>query len=280
MLPAAVVVLDELPLTPSGKVNRRALPAPAADHTAAAAQYVEPRTPAERSLAAIWAELLHVERVGAEDNFFELGGESLLAVRMINQAREARLTLTPRDLFQHQTVGELAALAEAPSGRSGHVAGPHPLLVPMQPDGAAPPLFCVHPIEGTVTGYAALARLLGTGRPVYGLRAAGLEDGEEPAATVESMAERYLDAGREAGRAASPRRLVDGRAGRLRDVPPTARAGRAGCLPGRPRPGRSTLPGGAARGRGRAGRGTRPAGTALGAVIEGGDGRPTRRPAG
>src|SRR5206468_11466660 len=117
------------PLTPSGKVNRRALPAPAA--RPASQRYVEPRTDAERTLAAIWAELLHVERVGADDNFFELGGESILAVQMVARARDAGLALTPRDLFQRQTVAELAAL----TGTIPTQSVPHPLLVPIRTGG-------------------------------------------------------------------------------------------------------------------------------------------------
>jgi non-ribosomal peptide synthetase component F len=102
--------LSELPLPPRGEVDRRTLHAPVAER--AAARFVEPRTPNERALAAIWAELLGVERVGAADNFFELGGESLLAVRMIHRAREAGLPLALRDLFLHQTVSELATRAD------------------------------------------------------------------------------------------------------------------------------------------------------------------------
>jgi acyl-coenzyme A synthetase/AMP-(fatty) acid ligase len=106
MLPAATVVLPALPLTPSGKVDRRSLPAPSMARSQG--QYTEPLTDAERTLAAIWAELLRVDRVGRDDNFFELGGESLLAVQMTARATAAGLSLSPRDLFQRQTIAELA----------------------------------------------------------------------------------------------------------------------------------------------------------------------------
>jgi thioesterase domain-containing protein len=196
LLPAAYVMLREMPRTPSGKVHRQALPAPTGSQAAAAVQYVEPRTPAEKTLAGIWSELLRVERVGAADNFFDLGGESLLAVRMIARARAAGLPLAPLDLFQHQTVAELAAVAETPRETPvAHAPGsPDSQLVPLRPQGSKPPLFLIHPIEGTLTGYAAIVPLLGSEQPVWGLRAAGHREGATPTRTIEEMAARYLDA--------------------------------------------------------------------------------------
>jgi thioesterase domain-containing protein len=191
MLPAAVVAVDALPLTPSGKVDRNLLPAPDAKRDDSR-DFAAPRTPNERLLATIWTDLLHLDHVGASDNFFELGGESLLAVQMVARARNAGLRLTPRDLFQYQTISELAAFAE--SGVKSDEPGSHPLLAPIKSWGDQPPLFCIHPIEGTVFGYAALARLLDTGQPVYGIRAAGLEPGEAPATRIEDMAAEYVDA--------------------------------------------------------------------------------------
>ncbi len=132
MLPAAFVTVTELPLTGHGKVDRRRLPVPdwssAADTT-----YRAPRTDAERVLAGIWADLLGVERVGADDNFFMLGGDSILSIQVVSRARAAGLTLTPRDLFRHPTVAALAAA----TGTSAPVAGSAPVtgevaLTPIQ----------------------------------------------------------------------------------------------------------------------------------------------------
>jgi len=114
MVPAAFVVLDALPLTPSGKLDRRALPAPA---PVGAARRLAPGTGMEARVAAIWRELLGVEAVGAEDNFFDLGGHSLLAVRL--QARlagELGRELRVVELFQHPTVRALAALLQGGAG--------------------------------------------------------------------------------------------------------------------------------------------------------------------
>src|SRR5205085_3563470 len=108
MLPAAIVLLDALPLTPSGKVNLRALPAPEEFRTVEG--HVEPRTPVEQKLARIWVEVLGLERVGITDNFFESGGDSILSIQVVARAKDAGLSLTPKHLFQHQTISELSAV--------------------------------------------------------------------------------------------------------------------------------------------------------------------------
>ncbi|TCO54193.1 non-ribosomal peptide synthase/polyketide synthase [Actinocrispum wychmicini] len=110
MVPSAVVVLDELPLDPNGKVDRRALPAPAAEPTSG---HVPPQTATERVLADIWAEVLGVDRIGVDDDFFGLGGDSIVAIRVASRARRAGLGLMPRDLFHHSTIASLAATATA-----------------------------------------------------------------------------------------------------------------------------------------------------------------------
>ncbi len=113
MVPAAFVVLDALPRTGSGKVDRRALPAPEAPG-APAESYVAPETEAERRLAGIWAEVLRVERVGIRDDFFVLGGHSLLATQVVARVRQAFGAELPlRAIFERPTVAELAVLLPA-----------------------------------------------------------------------------------------------------------------------------------------------------------------------
>jgi hypothetical protein len=109
MVPSAFVSLPSLPLTPNGKLDRRALPAP--DHAPSAGDrsFVAPRTPLEHKLAAIWADLLGVERVGIHDNFFDLGGHSLLVIQAMSRIREElQIDLQIRHLFETPTIARLA----------------------------------------------------------------------------------------------------------------------------------------------------------------------------
>ncbi|MCA1607041.1 MAG: FkbM family methyltransferase, partial [Acidobacteria bacterium] len=108
MVPSAFVLLEALPLTPNGKVDRKALPAP--EGGGAEKVYEVPRTPTEELLAGIWAEVLRQERVGRHDNFFALGGDSILSIQIVARAQQAELQLTPKQLFQYQSIAELAAV--------------------------------------------------------------------------------------------------------------------------------------------------------------------------
>ena len=124
MVPSALTVLDQLPLSANGKLDRRALPAsaPAATETALA-------SPDELALARIWQDLLGCGEVGAEANFFALGGDSITAIQVVARAREHGLALTPKDLFQHQTV---RALARAATAVTGLPAGQGPVVGPLE----------------------------------------------------------------------------------------------------------------------------------------------------
>ncbi|RSM46670.1 non-ribosomal peptide synthetase [Amycolatopsis balhimycina DSM 5908] len=132
LVPSAFVPIDAVPLTPQGKVDRRALPAP--DAPADGQAYVPARTAVEHQLVAIWSEVLGNDRIGVEDNFFGLGGDSILSIQVVAQARQAGLRLTSRDIFLHQTIAGLAtavqtAAVHAPA--AGPVTGPAP-LTPIQ----------------------------------------------------------------------------------------------------------------------------------------------------
>jgi amino acid adenylation domain-containing protein/non-ribosomal peptide synthase protein (TIGR01720 family) len=113
MVPAVFVPLAALPVTANGKLDRAALPAPDPGRPEISIGFEPPATPAEERLAAIWRQALGVERVGRRDSFFELGGDSILAVRIVAQARRAGLPLGPADVFQYPTIAELASLAAA-----------------------------------------------------------------------------------------------------------------------------------------------------------------------
>ncbi|HEX2092474.1 MAG TPA: amino acid adenylation domain-containing protein, partial [Longimicrobiaceae bacterium] len=113
MVPAIFAPIDALPLAPGGKVDRRALRARPVEVVTAGHDGEEPATPAEALLARIWAEVLGLPRVGLHDNFFALGGDSILSIRMLSRAAQAGLRLSPTQIFQHQTVAELAAVSGA-----------------------------------------------------------------------------------------------------------------------------------------------------------------------
>jgi len=127
LVPGALVVLDRFPLTPQGKIDRRALPSPRPRATGAR---TAPRGPAEELVTRVWAEVLGVERVGAADNFFELGGDSILGIQVVARARQLGLRLSAKDVFLRQTPAELAAVgvwAEPAAREAPRPSGPVPL---------------------------------------------------------------------------------------------------------------------------------------------------------
>jgi amino acid adenylation domain-containing protein len=211
MLPSAFVLLDSLPLSPSGKVNRRMLPAPPALRLLEGAAFVAPRSFFEEALSApgslsadrpvgyvaprdaceaelvrLWEQVLGVRRIGVRDNFFDLGGHSLLGLHLFSQIEEVwHQGLPLATLFQAPTVEELADLLR----QEGAVA-PWRSLVPLQPHGVRCPFFMVSP--GAVLFIAELARHLAPDQPVYGLQAPGLEGDQSPLTRVEDLAAHHL----------------------------------------------------------------------------------------
>jgi amino acid adenylation domain-containing protein/non-ribosomal peptide synthase protein (TIGR01720 family) len=134
MIPSTFVLLDAFPLLPNGKVNRKALPAPDSSRPELECEFVEPRNETEATLARIWAEALGLERVGAHDNFFDLGGDSIMIILIAAKANQAGLRLAPTQIFEHQTVAELAVVAgsaAAIQAEQGAVTGSAP-LTPVQ----------------------------------------------------------------------------------------------------------------------------------------------------
>ena len=187
MTPAAIVVLEALPFTSQGKLDRSALPPPEALCDASSVE--RPRNENEVLIAQIWQELLGVRSVAVRDDFFELGGHSLLAVRMIGQIeRRTGRRLPLAALFEEPTVEHLARLLEATPG------GGQSVIVPLRNAGQGKPLFCFHPAGGTVFCYRALAAQLGDDRPVYGVQAVGVDGLAEPHRRVEDMANCYAEA--------------------------------------------------------------------------------------
>lgn len=187
MVPAAFVVLDALPLTPNQKLDRSALPAPDWSSLKSTDAFAAPRTAVEESLAAIWADVLSVERVGIHDNFFERGGHSLLGVRLFARIdTELGVDLPLAELFQAPSIAELARVIQ---GDKGSLTGSWSPLVTMQPAGTRPPLFVVPGNVGNVyADLGDLAQHLGPDQPFY-----GLQDGPQNPIRIEAIAARYLE---------------------------------------------------------------------------------------
>jgi aryl carrier-like protein len=110
MVPSHFVFIDTMPLTANGKHDHRALPAP--EWGALDEELVAPRTPTEERIAAIWCEVLGIERVGVTQDFFSIGGDSIRSIQIVARCKRAEIHLRPSDLFQHSTIAALAALAD------------------------------------------------------------------------------------------------------------------------------------------------------------------------
>nr|APD71484.1 non-ribosomal peptide synthetase 5 [Streptomyces sp.] len=188
MVPSAIVRLDDFPLSPNGKLDRRALPAPATD---AKTDGRAPRNPTEETLTRLFAEVLGLERVGTEAAFFDLGGTSLLAARLMSRIRDTLGFSAPiGTLFRAPTP---AALADRLTDNTGTDTALE-VLLPLRASGEGLPLFVFHPAGGISWCYSGLLPRLGAGRPVHGLQARGLtRDGESLPATMDEMAADYAE---------------------------------------------------------------------------------------
>ncbi len=185
MVPAAFLLLEALPLTPSGKVDRRALPAPDPARPKLEEAFLAPRDACELQLTKIWEEVLGIKPVGVRDNFFELGGHSLMAGHLFTEIQKVLgKDLAPTALLQAPTIDQLASLLRQLPCSS---------LVAIQPAGSRLPLFCMHAGAGTILLYYDLARHLGPDQPVYGLQAQGLYGKLPPHDRVEQMAAHYIN---------------------------------------------------------------------------------------
>ncbi|MFI5528204.1 amino acid adenylation domain-containing protein [Kitasatospora sp. NPDC051853] len=184
LVPQRLLVLDELPLSANGKVDRSALPAP--DGSGADGRRVRPRDAVEQLLADVWGEFFDRPGLGVGVNFFELGGDSLTAVRMMAEVRRRLGREVPlATLFARPTIELLAQALREGAGAERSA------LVPIRDGGTEPPLFFVHPVGGDVLCYAALASRLGPEQPFIGLQ---VPDLTQPLTTVAELAEHYAAA--------------------------------------------------------------------------------------
>ena len=191
MVPSFISMVEQLPLTENGKVDRDALPA-IEDLGSKENVFVAPQTEVERKLAAVWIKLLELEQVGIHDNFFDLGGHSLLAVKLVNEIeRELGQKIPLMTLFHTATIAGLAGLLANDSKPQSW-----PTLVQIQAGNSKAPLFCVSAPNVNALGYVSLARALGPEQTAFGLQAQYPEDAESEHSqfVVENVAAEYLQA--------------------------------------------------------------------------------------
>ncbi|UPW15718.1 amino acid adenylation domain-containing protein [Gordonia amicalis] len=188
MRPTAWVVLEEMPLSAAGKIDRKALPQPVVKP----AEYVPPADETESLIAEVVGEVLGIERVSVTESFFDLGGNSLSAARVIGRLREKTgRAVDLAWLFADPTVRGLASrvLADLRAESSAALTGD--IVIPLRAEGRGAPLFCVHPAGGLAWFYGGLAPYVAD-RPIYGVQDPHVVTGEEPADSVVEMARRYL----------------------------------------------------------------------------------------
>ncbi|MFG2004652.1 amino acid adenylation domain-containing protein [Spirillospora sp. NPDC048911] len=189
MVPSALVPLLEIPLTPNGKLDRRALPS---EHASTAAGRA-PRNLSERTLCSLFGELLGLEKVGIDDDFFALGGHSLLAVRLIARIRDHfDIDVPLRTIIKYPTVAELGALMLANSVPQEH-ADPFSVVFPLNADPGTgkPPVWFFHTGGGLSWAYFSFEPYL-RDRPLYALQSRGLDGTEALPGSVEEMVDDYV----------------------------------------------------------------------------------------
>ncbi|WP_281247784.1 amino acid adenylation domain-containing protein [Streptomyces colonosanans] len=184
MVPTVFAVLEAFPLSPNGKLDRRALPRP--DVTARSAGRA-PRNPQEEALCGLFAEVLGTTGVGIDDDFFALGGHSLLATRLISRIKTVfGVRVSLRALFEAPTVARLLQRFDGEDPGDGLAQ-----LMPLRPDGDRPPLFCVHPASGLSWAYVGMLQHLHPDQPVYGLQARGIAEERALPCSLAEMAADY-----------------------------------------------------------------------------------------
>ena len=180
MVPASYVVLDKLPISSNGKIDRKALPAPERDDGASGSSstYITPRNDTEHKLAEIFSRVLGLEQVGIDDDFFDLGGHSLTAMRVISLLKsELDVDLPVRIMFKAHSVAQIAAVvAERALAGHGNLSEEWGTCIRIQPAGSNVPLFCVARPNVNALGYFFLSRHMGPEQPIYGLQCQLEED--------------------------------------------------------------------------------------------------------
>ena len=191
MVPGIFVLLDAFPLTPNGKIDRKALPLPDEQtRLDTGVAYVAPRTPLEEFLAGIWCDHLGTKQVGIHDNFFDLGGDSLTMVRLSLDIERATGQSFPLPwIFDAPTVAGMAKILGGEKAASSYSP-----LVELRPGTKTPPVFMIHPVGGSIMQLIPIAKALPGDQAVYGIQAKGFDGTTPPNDRIEAMAECYISA--------------------------------------------------------------------------------------
>ncbi len=192
MIPVAFMELDEFPVAPGGKVDRKALPSPVKNAVRARENYVEPSTPQQKTLAEIWSAVLGINQIGIHDNFFDLGGHSLLAIQLVERILACGLSLTVAQLFQYPTIAQMVEVVSL-RGESEYKS----LVCLKEGNPGRVPLFLLHSAPGDLLGYSNLVHNLPPDQPVYGFQSLGLLDPDKVHSTIPQMAAYYVSVLRE-----------------------------------------------------------------------------------
>jgi thioesterase domain-containing protein/acyl carrier protein len=193
MIPSRFIWISSLPRTPNGKIDRAALPDPfeVLDDPDRYPRLTQPRTETEVCLYRIWSEVLSRNNIALDDDFFDLGGQSILAVRICDRIHQTLMVDLPVSaLLDYRSIVELSVYIDGLRKRS--VAQPWTSVVPIQPNGTSPAIFCVSGVGGNPLTFLDLADALGPQQPLYALEYQGVDGKHRPHDSIEAMAEMFL----------------------------------------------------------------------------------------
>jgi len=192
-VPGAFAVIDSIPLTPDGEIERKALPKVEAIGPEGSKGLAAQRDALEQQLVRVWEGILNRTPIGIKDDFFEQGGHSLLAVRLFSEIEKLTGKMLPLvTLFEARTIEQLAAVLKGEGWQPRWTS-----LVPIKPDGSKPPFYCVHGVGGNILEFEDFSRYIDADQPLYGIQAQGLGGKRPRLKTVEEMAAHYISEIRE-----------------------------------------------------------------------------------